>query len=75
MITVKSNLASEKAIILWLAPSCKIHISLSVLLEISVQFAKANPVRAQRHFNVHTTSSQRYGQCMDVETMLCEYSQ
>ena len=28
------------------------------------------PVRTQGRFNVHTTSSQRYGRCKDVETTL-----
>ena len=28
-------------------------------------------VGTQRHFNVHTKSSQRYGRCIDVETTLC----
>ena len=32
------------------------------------------PVRTQRHFNVHTTSSQPYGSCIDVETTMCAYS-
>ena len=31
------------------------------------------PVRTQRHFNVYTTTSQRYGRCIDVETTLCAY--
>ena len=31
------------------------------------------PVRTQRHFNVHKTSPQRYGRCIDVETMLCSF--
>ena len=30
-------------------------------------------VGTQRHFNVETTSSQRYGRCIDVETTLCAY--
>ena len=29
---------------------------------------------SKHHFNVHTTSSQRYGRCMDVLTTLCAYS-
>ena len=31
------------------------------------------PVRTQRHFNVHTTSLQRYKRYKDVETTLCAY--
>ena len=31
------------------------------------------PIRTQRHFNVVTTSSQRYGCCLDVERTLCAY--
>ena len=35
--------------------------------------SRVNPVRTQRHFNVHTTSFKRYGRCMDVGTTLCAY--
>ena len=31
----------------------------------------AIPVRTRRHFNVGTTSSQRYGRCIDALTTLC----
>ena len=34
---------------------------------------KGSPVRTQLRFNVETESSQRYGRCIDVLTMLCEY--
>ena len=32
-----------------------------------------SPVRIQRHFNVQTTSFQRYGRSMDVKRTLCAY--
>ena len=32
-----------------------------------------NPVRTQRCFDVHTTSFQRYGRCMNVKTTSCAY--
>ena len=38
-------------------------------LQIVLQFY---PVRAQCHFNVHTTSSQRFKQCIDVGITLCD---
>ena len=31
------------------------------------------PVRTRRRPNVYTTSSQRYGRCIDVETTVCTY--
>ena len=31
---------------------------------------RSYPVRTQRHFNVHTTSSRRYERCIDVEKTL-----
>ena len=39
------------------------------------EFSNLFPVRTQRHFNVHTTSSQRCGRCMNVETTLWAYKQ
>ena len=37
-------------------------------------FKHVHPVRTRRHFNVHPTSIQRYGRCMDVETTLRAYT-
>ena len=39
------------------------------MFEIFVFVGVAYPVRTQY---IHTTSSQRYGHCIDVETTLCE---
>ena len=44
--------------------------SICHMLGVWPQESLTVPVR--RYFNVHTTSSQRYGRCIDVETMLCE---
>ena len=41
---------------------------------ITTRFSNpAYPVRTRRRFNVHTTSKQRCGRCMDVETTLRAY--
>ena len=33
------------------------------------------PGHTQHHLNVHTTSCQRYGRCIDVQTTLCAYGE
>ena len=42
-------------------------------LNINVLVVIILTVRTQRRLNVHTTSSQRYGRRIDVETTLCAY--
>ena len=45
---------------------CYVADFLWLVYAVSCIFRQVNPV--QHRFNVHTTSSQRYGRCIDVET-------
>ena len=51
--------------------SSVIILGLSLLTHIKFCFKFS--VRSQRQSNVHTTSSQRCGRCIDVKTTLCAY--
>ena len=44
------------------------HGTILFSVKCSLEMCSYNPARFQRHFNVQTTSSQRYGRCIDVET-------
>ena len=49
------------------------NISSTIVRVIIHYFIERVGVRTKRHDNVHTTSLQCYGRCLDIKTTLCTF--